>query len=244
MSSTDPGSFVNATAGTVAGVSHLGDVLQFVVHTESGSDLIARLPRHQAPKLVPGDPVWCAWSPEHAYVFSADQADRVIIDPVDETVSVAPRQPEGATTTMSTNEPLKDPAAARRRRSRRGDAQPAPLPRRLGRDRHGRVAGGLRRRRRHRQLGRDDGGRNGRRLGAGTAAGSGGGDFDRELNLFTWAEYDDEDLLASWGDIQPTIYNSNEEAIQKLAAAGGNSRLRHGRARPASTSRRWSAKAC
>ena len=58
---------------------------------------------------------------------------------------------------------------------------------------------------------------------AGTAAGSGGGDFDRELNLFTWAEYDDEDLLASWGNIQPTIYNSNEEAIQKLAAAGGNS---------------------
>ncbi len=58
---------------------------------------------------------------------------------------------------------------------------------------------------------------------AGTAAGSGGGDFDRELNLFTWAEYNDEDLLASWGNIQPTIYNSNEEAIQKLAAAGGNS---------------------
>ena len=87
LSSTDPGSFVNATAGTIAGVSHLGDVLQFVVHTESGSDLIARLPRHQAPKLVPGDPVWCAWSPEHAYVFSADQSDRVIIDPVDETAS-------------------------------------------------------------------------------------------------------------------------------------------------------------
>jgi spermidine/putrescine transport system ATP-binding protein len=87
LSSTDPGSFVNATAGTIAGVSHLGDVLQFVVRTESESDLIARLPRHQAPKLVPGDPVWCAWSPEHAYVFSADQSDRVIIDPVDETVS-------------------------------------------------------------------------------------------------------------------------------------------------------------
>jgi len=55
--------------------------------SKAGSDLIARLPRHQAPKLVPGDPVWCAWSPEHAYVFSADQSDRVIIDPVDETVS-------------------------------------------------------------------------------------------------------------------------------------------------------------
>ena len=57
----------------------------------------------------------------------------------------------------------------------------------------------------------------------GSDAGSGGGDFDREINLFTWAEYNDQDLLASWGNVQPTIYNSNEEAIQKLAAAGGNS---------------------
>jgi spermidine/putrescine transport system ATP-binding protein len=87
LSSTDPGSSVNATAGTVAGVSHLGDILQFVVHSESGRELIARLPRHQAPKLVPGDPVWCAWSPEHTYVFGAEQADRVLVDPVDETVS-------------------------------------------------------------------------------------------------------------------------------------------------------------
>ncbi|MGD9700831.1 MAG: ABC transporter ATP-binding protein [Acidimicrobiia bacterium] len=87
LSTTDPGPSVNATAGTVAGVSHLGDVLQFVVHTEAGRDLIARLPRHQAPKLVPGDPVWCVWSPEHVYVFGADQTDRVIVDPVDETAS-------------------------------------------------------------------------------------------------------------------------------------------------------------
>ena len=50
-----------------------------------------------------------------------------------------------------------------------------------------------------------------------------GGDVDRTLNLFTWAEHDDEELLAEWGTIQPTIFNSNEEAIQKLAAAGGNS---------------------
>ena len=46
-------------------------------------------------------------------------------------------------------------------------------------------------------------------------------DFAKKLNLFTWAEYDDPDLLASWGDINITIFNSNEEAIQKLVSAGG-----------------------
>jgi len=57
---------------------------------------------------------------------------------------------------------------------------------------------------------------------AGTAAPApSGGDVDRSLNLFTWAEYDDPELIASWGDVNITIFNSNEEAIQRLAAAGG-----------------------
>ncbi len=47
------------------------------------------------------------------------------------------------------------------------------------------------------------------------------GDFAKKLNLFTWAEYDDPDLLASWGELNITIFNSNEEAIQKLVSAGG-----------------------
>ncbi|MEO5974758.1 MAG: spermidine/putrescine ABC transporter substrate-binding protein [Ilumatobacteraceae bacterium] len=47
------------------------------------------------------------------------------------------------------------------------------------------------------------------------------GDFTRKLNLYTWAEYDDPDLIASWGDLNITIFNSNEEAIQKLVSAGG-----------------------
>lgn len=46
-------------------------------------------------------------------------------------------------------------------------------------------------------------------------------DFAKKLNLFTWAEYDDPDLLASWGELNITIFNSNEEAIQKLVSAGG-----------------------
>ncbi|MEO8163466.1 MAG: spermidine/putrescine ABC transporter substrate-binding protein [Ilumatobacteraceae bacterium] len=47
------------------------------------------------------------------------------------------------------------------------------------------------------------------------------GDFTRKLNLYTWAEYDDPDVIASWGDLNITIFNSNEEAIQKLVSAGG-----------------------
>jgi len=45
----------------------------------------------------------------------------------------------------------------------------------------------------------------------------------KNLNMFTWAEYDDPDLLKSWGNISLTIFNSNEEAIQKLVQGGGSS---------------------
>ena len=51
---------------------------------------------------------------------------------------------------------------------------------------------------------------------------AGGDPGATSFNLFTWAEYDDPDLMASFGDIQVTIFNSNEEAIQKLVTAGGN----------------------
>ena len=37
-------------AGTLAGISHLGDVIQYVVHRERRSDIIVRLPRHHAPR--------------------------------------------------------------------------------------------------------------------------------------------------------------------------------------------------
>jgi spermidine/putrescine transport system substrate-binding protein len=54
------------------------------------------------------------------------------------------------------------------------------------------------------------------------AGGSGGDSGANSFKLFTWAEYDDPDLLASFGNIEITIFNSNEEAIQKLVTAGGN----------------------
>ena len=58
----------------------------------------------------------------------------------------------------------------------------------------------------------------------GTSGGtSGGGDASaNSFKLFTWAEYDDPDLMKKFGNIEITIFNSNEEAIQKLVAAGGN----------------------
>jgi spermidine/putrescine transport system substrate-binding protein len=53
------------------------------------------------------------------------------------------------------------------------------------------------------------------------SGGSGGGSSD-SFKLFTWAEYDDPELMASFGNIEITIFNSNEEAIQKLVASGDN----------------------
>jgi spermidine/putrescine transport system substrate-binding protein len=65
-------------------------------------------------------------------------------------------------------------------------------------------------------------------LTAGAAAGTAflaacGGGSGQSLKMFTWAEYDDPDVLDGWGDITQDIYASNEEAIQKLSSAGGSS---------------------
>src|SRR4051812_41509460 len=54
--------------------------------------------------------------------------------------------------------------------------------------------------------------------GTETQGTGGGGNVDRKINMFTWAEYDDPDLMKSWGNLNITIYNSNEEAIQKLSS--------------------------
>ncbi len=83
LSATDPGATENVVPGTVAGVSHYGDVLQYVVRTAS-RDVISLLPRQGAPRLAPGDAVWCHWSASDVFQFSADQASLVIHDPADE----------------------------------------------------------------------------------------------------------------------------------------------------------------
>jgi len=83
LSGSDPQLTVNVLGGTVAGVSHFGDVLQYVVRTAE-RDVVAMLPRQGAVRLAVGDPVWCHWEASEVYQFSADQADLVLADPAED----------------------------------------------------------------------------------------------------------------------------------------------------------------
>jgi spermidine/putrescine transport system ATP-binding protein len=70
----------NAVRGVLGGVSHLGDVMQYVV-LAAGRDVLARMPRAQAPRLEAGQQVWCSWEPDRVHVFGPEQADLVLADP-------------------------------------------------------------------------------------------------------------------------------------------------------------------
>ena len=83
LSATDPGLSANVLDGEVAGVSHFGDTLQYVIRTPS-RDVIVLLPRQKAPNLYPGDVVWCQWSPKDVYQFSAAQESLVLAEPASE----------------------------------------------------------------------------------------------------------------------------------------------------------------
>jgi spermidine/putrescine transport system ATP-binding protein len=72
---------VNSVLGTLAGISHLGDVIQFVVLTKGQKEILCRLPRPRAPKLEVGGDVWCTWEPDLVHVFDAQQAAVVLADP-------------------------------------------------------------------------------------------------------------------------------------------------------------------
>ena len=74
----------NSVRGTLAGVSHLGDVIQFVVLTPGQKEILCRMPRPRAPKLAVGADVWCVWDTDHVHVFDAGQADVVLADPAAE----------------------------------------------------------------------------------------------------------------------------------------------------------------
>ena len=84
VSGSDPGQSTNVLRGELAGISHLGDVIQFVVLTQDGDELLSRVPRTKAPRLDPGQSVWCTWDTEHTYLFASDQADLVLADPASE----------------------------------------------------------------------------------------------------------------------------------------------------------------
>jgi spermidine/putrescine transport system ATP-binding protein len=72
---------VNKMSGTLASAAHLGDVMQFVVITPGRKEILARLPRPNAPHLEVGSEVWCSWDAGDAHVFGAEQADIVLADP-------------------------------------------------------------------------------------------------------------------------------------------------------------------
>jgi spermidine/putrescine transport system ATP-binding protein len=88
VTESDPGSTVNTLRGSLAGISHLGDVIQFVVTTSDGRELLARLPRTKAPRLDTGQTVWCSWDADHTYLFTAEQADLVLADPASDKAEV------------------------------------------------------------------------------------------------------------------------------------------------------------
>jgi spermidine/putrescine transport system ATP-binding protein len=83
LSSESPAHSTNVMAGRVAGVSHYGDVLQYVVRTAT-RNVISMLPRQGAPRLAPGDEVWCHWDAADVYMFSTAQADLVLADPAND----------------------------------------------------------------------------------------------------------------------------------------------------------------
>ena len=83
LSAEQPADRHNVTAGVVAGVSHFGDVLQYVV-TAGDRDLLVLTPRAHAARFQQGDNVFCHWSADDVYLFSARQADIVMTDGDDE----------------------------------------------------------------------------------------------------------------------------------------------------------------
>ena len=90
VSDQQPPDGQNAILGDLASVSHLGDVIQFVVLTPGRKEIIARLPRPRAPRLEVGGRVWCSWGPDLTQVFGAEQAEIVLADPAsDEAAAVA-----------------------------------------------------------------------------------------------------------------------------------------------------------
>jgi len=77
LSATKPGATSNVVGAKVAGVSHFGDVLQYVVRSGS-RDLLVQVSRTDPSRFGVGDEVWCSWSADDVFLFSARQASLVL----------------------------------------------------------------------------------------------------------------------------------------------------------------------
>jgi spermidine/putrescine transport system ATP-binding protein len=64
----------NAVRGTVIGVSHLGETMQYLVSIGDDQSLIVRRPTPEAPALAMHDLVVCSWDPDDVLLFPADDA--------------------------------------------------------------------------------------------------------------------------------------------------------------------------
>jgi len=79
LSAEAPSQPANSFRAKVAGVSHFGDVLQYVV-TSGDRDILVLTPRTNGSRFHSGDEVYCTWSADEVYLFSARQADIVMAD--------------------------------------------------------------------------------------------------------------------------------------------------------------------
>ncbi len=62
----------NTARGTLIGVAHLGETMQYLVRLGEDQSLIARRPTPDAPELSVGDAVVCSWNAESVLLFPAD----------------------------------------------------------------------------------------------------------------------------------------------------------------------------
>ncbi|MET0853575.1 MAG: ABC transporter ATP-binding protein [Microterricola sp.] len=63
---------VNRVPGSLIGVSHLGETMQYLVQLDGGEQsMLVRRPTPEAPRLAIGDAVWCSWRPESVILFPA-----------------------------------------------------------------------------------------------------------------------------------------------------------------------------
>jgi spermidine/putrescine transport system ATP-binding protein len=63
---------INAVDGTLANISFLGETVQYVVTTESGLELLSRMPAGTARPLDLNSAVRCSWDGDPVHVFAAD----------------------------------------------------------------------------------------------------------------------------------------------------------------------------
>lgn len=70
----DASGAANTARGTLIGVSHLGETMQYLVRLGDDQSIIARRPSPEAPQLSIGDAVACSWRAESVLLFPSDDA--------------------------------------------------------------------------------------------------------------------------------------------------------------------------